>query len=55
MLDEILTRLPPRSRAQLGSRVRALDEQYARRTLPDPFAHWRWAKPVKWWYHRLTA
>ncbi|MEY9875196.1 hypothetical protein ABH931_004697 [Streptacidiphilus sp. MAP12-33] len=56
VLDEVLRRLPPRARAELGRQVAALDVRYLARTLPDPFADERrpWnAGP--WWYRRLES
>lgn len=55
MLEKVLTRLPPRERAELRRLVRPLDAQYRRRTLPDPFVHRRKWCTEFWWYRCLTA
>jgi hypothetical protein len=55
VLDELLTRLPPRAAAELARLVRPLDTAYARRTLPDPFADRRPWHGDCWWYRRLEA
>jgi hypothetical protein len=55
VLDEVLQRLPPRARGELGRQVAALDARYLARTLPDPFADERrpWSGGA-WWHGRLS-
>ncbi|MFD7554858.1 MULTISPECIES: hypothetical protein [unclassified Streptomyces] len=52
--------LPPSARAELGRMLAALDDEFRRRTLPDPDplpAHWadRSGRPRAWWHRRLRA
>lgn len=49
VLDETLRLLPPRARSELGRAVRALDDRYRSRTLPDPRP-----QPGPWWHRRLA-
>ncbi|MFC8344080.1 hypothetical protein [Streptomyces sp. NPDC057280] len=55
VLDEVLTRLPPRPRAELSRVVSDLDAVYLRRTLPDPFAAERQWRADLWWRRRLAG
>ncbi|SCG59319.1 hypothetical protein GA0070613_3080 [Micromonospora inositola] len=54
-LEEALRALPPPARAELGRMVAALDAEFLRRTLPDPWfpriSPWHASRP--WWWHRL--
>lgn len=54
ILEEALRRLPPAARAGLGRIVAPLDEEFLRRTLPDPRAasvsSWHAAA---WWRQRI--
>ncbi|MEV1065416.1 hypothetical protein [Streptomyces sp. NPDC050263] len=50
ILDETLSRLPPRPRAELIGAVRALDRGYLLRTLPHPLLR----PPLPWWHRRLA-
>lgn len=54
ILAEVLLRLPPAARSDLGRTVRALDEEFLRRTLPDPFARSGWNGHL-WWHRRLRG
>ncbi|MFF8729203.1 hypothetical protein ACF073_22280 [Streptomyces sp. NPDC015171] len=54
VLDDVLRRLPPGPRAELGHRVRALDAEYVARTLPDPLAEGRRWRADLWWRRRLA-
>ncbi|MFE1922193.1 hypothetical protein ACFW91_06440 [Streptomyces asoensis] len=54
VLEDILRRLPERTRAELDRLVRPLDAELLRRTLPDPFAHRRQWRTEYWWYRRLA-
>nr|BFD90318.1 hypothetical protein KitaXyl93_16780 [Kitasatospora sp. Xyl93] len=54
VLEEVLTRLPDRPRAELLQVLRPLDAAFLRRTLPDPFAHRRSWRKEFWWYRRLA-
>ncbi|MFG2983450.1 hypothetical protein ACGFYQ_19740 [Streptomyces sp. NPDC048258] len=52
--------LPPEARRALGRVLRLLDEEFRRRTFPDPdppAAHWadRSGGPYAWWHRRLYA
>ncbi|MGW5355697.1 hypothetical protein ACWERV_34925 [Streptomyces sp. NPDC004031] len=59
-IEELLHTLPPSARRELGRIVARLDAEFARRTLPDPFAA---AQPGgsrrhqrrPWWHLRLTG
>ncbi|MFD0688095.1 hypothetical protein [Actinomadura fibrosa] len=51
VLEEVMWQLPSRPRAELRHRLRALDAQYLKRTLPDPFAPHR----DSWWRRRLAG
>lgn len=55
VLESVLRQLPPRPRAELRDRVRALDAEYAVRTLPDPFARQRQWGAHRWWRRRLAG
>ena len=55
VLEEVVRQLPPRPRAELERRVRALDARYAERTLPDPFATHRQWRSGLWWRRRLAG
>ncbi|MFR9797432.1 hypothetical protein ACL02U_16200 [Streptomyces sp. MS06] len=55
VLEEVLQRLPSRSRAELKRRVARLDAGYLERTLPDPFAERRQWRADLWWRRRLTV
>ncbi|MEU1144591.1 hypothetical protein ACFYO9_11150 [Streptomyces sp. NPDC005863] len=55
MLEEVLPKLPFRSRAELKHRIASLDVMYLDRTLPDPFAARRQWRAYLWWRRRLTA
>ncbi|SNX64603.1 hypothetical protein SAMN06272735_6431 [Streptomyces sp. TLI_55] len=55
VLAEVLTRLPPRPRAELARAVGDLDATYLRRTLPDPFAAQRQWQGDLWWRRRLAG
>jgi hypothetical protein len=48
-LERVLTILPPRARAELRRIVAPLDDEFWRRTLPDPHA----SADVPWWHRRL--
>ncbi|CAG7653150.1 conserved hypothetical protein [Actinacidiphila bryophytorum] len=54
ILEDALRRLPPAARAELGRVVARLDEEFLRRTLPDPRAasvsSWHAAA---WWRKRI--
>ncbi|WP_369182701.1 hypothetical protein [Streptomyces sp. Y1] len=54
VLDSVLERLPPRSRAELARLLLPLDAEYRRRTLPDPFADRRTWTAHLWWHRRLA-
>lgn len=53
ILAKVLEILPPGPRAELGNRVRVLDAEFLRRTLPDPFADRRSWRTELWWYRRI--
>ena len=55
VLDETLSRLPPRPRAELAGLIADLDATYLRRTLPDPFAAERQWQADLWWRRRLAG
>ncbi|MFJ4327586.1 hypothetical protein ACIP3A_31345 [Streptomyces tricolor] len=55
VLETVLRQLPPRPCAELRHRVRALDAEYAARTLPDPFADRRQWRAHLWWRRRLAS
>src|SRR5690349_20075712 len=55
VLDETLSRLPPRPRAELARLIADLDATYLRRTLPDPFAAERQWQADLWWRRRLAG
>ncbi|MGV4980887.1 hypothetical protein ACVB8X_32465 [Streptomyces sp. NRAIS4] len=55
ILEDVVRRLPPAARNELRRRVRALDETYVRRTLPDPFAAARQWRSDLWWRRRLAG
>lgn len=48
-LDLVLKRLPPGARADLGRLVQRIDEEFERRTLPDPGRMSRWTAGRWWW------
>ncbi|MEV5848316.1 hypothetical protein AB0M32_40775 [Streptomyces sp. NPDC051985] len=55
VLAEVVRQLPLRPRAELAHTVRALDDRYVMRTLPDPFAADRqWGSDL-WWRRRLAG
>ncbi|GLW53776.1 hypothetical protein [Kitasatospora phosalacinea] len=51
VLETALHRLPRPARTPLRVLVDRLDEEFRRRTLPDPLA----AHPAPWWHRRLRA
>ncbi|MFE4631745.1 hypothetical protein ACFRJ1_00015 [Streptomyces sp. NPDC056773] len=57
-LRDLHRELPPAARTALGRVLRSLDEQFDRRTLPDPdppadrWADWR-GRPLAWWHRRI--
>ncbi|ONI68983.1 hypothetical protein BWI15_34685 [Kribbella sp. ALI-6-A] len=54
-LQWALSGLPPRARRELGRVVAALDEEFERRTLPDPHSPpGRGLYGGAWWHHRLA-
>ncbi|MFC9976186.1 hypothetical protein ACFVH6_35360 [Spirillospora sp. NPDC127200] len=46
--------LPPAARAELVRLVRPLDEEFMRKTLPNPFADRGTWRTEYWWYRRLA-
>ncbi|MFF3764086.1 hypothetical protein ACFYYR_08370 [Streptomyces sp. NPDC001922] len=56
VLADALNRLPPSARRELRRVVARLDEEFLRRTLPDPRAAARSAWHAKaWWRQRLAG
>ncbi|MEU1328583.1 hypothetical protein [Streptomyces sp. NPDC005865] len=55
MLEEVLLKLPFRSRAELKHRIASLDVMYLDRTLPDPLADRRQWRADLWWRRRLAT
>lgn len=56
-LETVLSRLPPKARADLMRRLSWADEQFERRTLPDPVARQIavWQPGEAWWRQRLAG
>ena len=51
-LEEVLRRLPPGARRDLGRLVERIDVEFERRTLPDPGSAGDWAAG-RWWWQRI--
>jgi hypothetical protein len=51
-LEEVLRRLPSGARADLGRLVHRIDEEFERRTLPDPGPMPEWTAG-RWWWWRI--
>lgn len=52
-VEAMLAALPPRARRELRQIVVRLDEEFERRTLPDPLSPLRLG--ARWWHQRLTG
>ncbi|TLP56237.1 hypothetical protein FXF59_05880 [Microbispora tritici] len=53
-LEYTLRRLPAIERAELARLVTRLDQEFRRRTIPEPHPHVRPRQPGAWWYYRIS-
>ncbi|MFF3949720.1 hypothetical protein ACFYYN_33605 [Streptomyces sp. NPDC001902] len=51
-LEEVMRHLPRGARADLGPLVKRIDDEYERRTLPDPGRMSEWTAG-RWWWWRI--